>query len=180
MAQDEYGGDIPVERGNRTSYPAYGCAHCPAAFFSNEGHYTHQVEKHPDKPIAEAWPSSPGHHVTYFPNVDRQTPHMYLLSHTKSDKILSNMVVDHNGEISGIETHPKKRRRGLATELLNAAREHAENTPGVPAPEFSPTRTSAGDKFQKAAAKKLGGKAPTGGQLLSPRQMRGMIDFRTQ
>jgi len=133
------------------------------------------LAKHPDQPVAEAWQSSPEHHVTYYPNFNRQTPHMYILS--KGDKHVANMVTSHTGEILGIESHPKMRRQGLATELLNAANEHAETTPGVPKPTFSKTRTSAGDKFQKSAAKKLGGEAPTGGSLLSPRQMQGMLSF---
>lgn len=133
------------------------------------------VERHPDKPVAEAWQSSPEHHVTYYPNLNRHTPHMYILS--KGEKPVANLVTSHEGEILGIESHPKMRRQGLATELLNAAHEHAETTPGVPTPAFSKTRTSAGDKFQKSAAKKLGGEAPTGGSLLSPRQMQGMLRF---
>ena len=174
-AQDEHGGDVPVVSGNSTRYPALGCNHCPAAFFSAENRHAHMLGKHPDKPVAEAWQSSPEHHVTYFPNFNRQTPHMYILS--KGEKDIANLVTGHTGEILGIETHPKMRRQGLATELLNAANEHAETTTGVPKPVFSKTRTSAGDKFQKAAAKKLGGEAPTGGSILSPRQMQGMLRF---
>ena len=174
-AQDEHGGDLPIKSGTSTRLPALGCNHCPAAFFSHEGHYTHMLEKHPDKPVAEAWQSSPEHQVTYYPHLNRQTPNMYVLS--KGEKHIANLVTGHDGEIQGIESHPKMRRQGLATELLNAAHEHAETTPGVPTPTFSRTRTSAGDKFQKAAAKKLGGEAPTGGSLLSPRQMQGMLRF---
>lgn len=176
-AKDEHGGDVPITTGTGTRYPGLGCSHCPAAFFSHEGHYTHMQEKHPDKPVAEEWESSPGHKVTYFPNLNRATPNMYILSDSKSGKHISNLVTSQSGEISGIETHPKMRRQGHATELLNAANEHAETTPGVPKPEFSKTRTSAGDKFQKKSAKRLGGEAPTGGTLLSPRQMSGMLRF---
>lgn len=174
-AQDEHGGDLPIVSGNSTRYPGRGCSHCPAAFFSNESHYTHMLTKHPDQPVAEEWQSSPEHKVTYYPNFTRQTPNMYILS--KGEKHIASLVTSHTGEISGIQTHPKMRRQGLATELLNAANEHAETTPGVPKPAFSSTRTAAGDKFQKAASKKLGGEAPTGGSLLSPRQMQGMLRF---
>ena len=174
-AQDEHGGDVPVVSGNSTRYPGLGCNHCRAAFFSHESHHNHMLERHPDKPVAEAWQSSPEHHVTYYPNFNRQTPHMYILS--KGEKPVANLVTSHEGKILGIETHPKMRRQGLATELLNAAHEHAETTPGVPKPTYSSTRTSAGDKFQKSAAKKLGGEAPTGGEILSPRQMQGMLRF---
>ena len=180
-AKDEHGGDLPIDTGTGTRYPALGCDHCRAAFFSHEGRHAHMLEKHQDKPVAEEWESSPGHHVTYFPNVNRQTPNLYILAkdkpYSQGGKAISNLVTSHEGEIMGIQTHPKMKRQGHATELLNAAREHSETTAGVPEPKFSNTRTSAGDKFQKAAAKKLGGKAPTGGNLLSPRQMQGMLRF---
>lgn len=175
--KDEHGGDLPIEKGKSTSYPALGCAHCPAFFFTQENHRAHMLERHPDQPVAEAWQSSPEHKVTYFPHANVQTPHLYVLSELQSGKHISNMVVNHTGEIMGIETHPDMKRQGHATELLNAAKEHAETTPGVPSPEFSRTRTAAGDKFQKKAAKRLGGEAPTGGSLLSPRQMQGMLRF---
>ena len=179
--QDEHGGDLPVQTGTGTRYPALGCDHCRASFFSHENRHAHMLEKHPNNPVAEEWESSPGHHVSYFPWVNRQTPNMYVLSEGKpfsqGGKHISNLVTGTDGEIKGIETHPKMRRQGLATELLNAANEHSETTPGVPKPAFSPTRTAAGDKFQKKAAKKLGGEAPTGGNLLSPRQMQGMLRF---
>ena len=180
MQQDEHGGDLPVKSGTSTRYPALGCAHCPAAFFSHEGHYAHQLSKHPDKPVAEAWESSPGHKVTYVPNYNRHTPHMYVLTDVESGKHLSNMALGHEGELDAVQTHSKHRRQGHATELYNAASEHAENTPGVPTPKFSKTRTSLGDKFQKKAAQRLGGEAPTGGHLLSPRQMQGMLNLDSQ
>ena len=179
-AQDEHGGDLPREEGNKTYFPVLGCNHCPAAFYNNENHDKHQVERHPDKPVRESWESSPGHTVTYVPNFNRHTPHLYVLSGESEGKHLSPLAVGHEGELDAINTHSKHRREGHATELLNAAKEHSENTPGVPAPKLSSTRTAQGDKFQKAAAKKLGGKAPTGGSLLSPRQMMGMLDLESQ
>ena len=134
-----------------------------------------------EDPVSESWESSEGHHVTYVPWLHNQAPHMYILSEgkpmTKGGKHISSMVVDTKGEIQGIQTHPKMKRQGHATELLNAANEHSETTPGVPKPVYSQTRTPAGDKFQKAAAKRLGGEAPTGGSLLQPRQMRNMLRF---
>jgi GNAT superfamily N-acetyltransferase len=124
-------------------------------------------------PVSEQWQSSPEHHVTYYPS---RTGHFYVLH--KGNEFISNLSTSHTGEIEGVETHPKMRRQGLATELLNAAHEHAETTPGIPTPRFSRTRTADGDKFQKSAAKKLGGEAPTEGNLLSPRQMTGrMLSF---
>lgn len=178
-AKDEHGGDLPIDTGTGTRYPALGCDHCRAAFFSHEGRHAHMLEKHQDKPVAEEWESSPGHHVTYYPWLHRQSPNMYILAKdkpfSKGGEPIANLVTSTTGEIQGIETHKKMRRQGHATELLNAANEHAETTPGVPKPAFSKLRTAAGDKFQKSAAKKLGGEAPTGGNLLSPRQMQGML-----
>lgn len=178
--QDEHGGDLPIESGKGMRHPALGCAHCPAAFFSQEGHYSHQLERHADKPIDESWESSPGHQVTYVPNFNRATPHLYVLTDTKANKHISNLAIGHTGELDAIQTHSKYRRQGHATELLNAAQEHAETTPGVPKPAFSPTRTSLGDKFQKKAAQRLGGEAPKGGHLLSPRQMMGLLNLDSQ
>ena len=181
MAQtDEHGGDLPIESGKSTRIPMLGCPHCPAAFFSNEGHYNHQLERHPDKPHDESWESSPGHQVTYVPNFNRATPHLYVLTDTNSGKHISNMAIGHDGKLEAVQTHSKYRRQGHATELLNAAQEHSETTPGVPTPKFSSMRTSLGDKFQKKAAKRLGGEAPTGGNLLSPRQMQGLLNLDAQ
>ena len=178
-AQDEHGGDVPVQTATGTRFPALGCDHCRASFFSHENRHAHMLEKHSDKPVAEEWESSPGHHVSYFPWVNRQTPNMYILSEgkpfSKGGKPISNLVTSHEGEIMGVETRKGMKRQGHATELLNAANEHSETTPGVPKPAFSKTRTAAGDKFQKKAAKRLGGEAPSGGTLLSPRQMQGML-----
>lgn len=179
-ALDQHGGDLPKREGDRTVYPALGCAHCRAAFFSNETHNAHMKSVHPDKPVQETWEASSGHQVTYVPNFNRQTPHLYVLTDTNSGMHLSNLALGHEGELDGIQTHSKHRRQGHATELLNAATEHAAATPGVPTPKFSSTRTAAGDKFQKAAAKRLGGQAPTKGHLLSARQMAGMLDLERQ
>ena len=176
-AQDEHGGDVPVVSGNSTRYPALGCSHCPAAFFREDRHAAHMAEKHQDKPAPESWESSEGHQVDYIPNLTRQHPHMYLLSDKQSGKYISNMVVGHEGEVLGLETHPKMRRQGLASELWHAAQQHAEGTPGVPMPQHSRLRTRAGEAW----AKKVGGVVPErSGQLLSARQMRGMIDFKRQ
>ena len=171
----EHGGHMPIEKGNTTSLPGLGCTHCPAAFFNQNAHTEHMIERHSDKPRAEAWQSSPEHAVEYHPNLTRAHPHLYILKDIKTDRYLSNMVVDHDGEVNAIETHPKMRRQGLATELWHAANEHAETTPGVPKPTHSRSRTRAGDSW----AKKVGGEVPPvrREQLLSARQMRGMIDF---
>lgn len=135
------------------------------------------LERHPDKPVAEEWESSEGHKVTYVPNLNRATPHLYLLSDAHTGKYLSNMVIGHEGKVSGVETHPKHRRQGLASELWHAAQQHAESTPGVPTPQHSPTRTRSGEAW----AKKVGGEVPKrSGELLSARQMQGMIDFKRQ
>lgn len=174
---DEHGGDLPVEKGTVTNYPGLGCNHCPAAFFKQESHTAHMAERHPDKPVAEAWESSPEHQVTYYPNLTRQHPHFYLLSDKQSGKYLSNIVIGHTGEVEGLETDPKHRRQGHAKELWNAVNEHAETTPGVPTPRHSKLRTRAGEGWAKA----VGGEVPERTQsLLSARQMKGMIDFKNQ
>ena len=180
VEQDEHGGDLPREEGSKTYFPALGCSHCPASFYKDETHYKHQLERHPDKPVQESWRSSPGHHVTYVPNFNRQTPHLYVLTDSNSGTHLSNLALSHEGKLDAVQTHSKHRRQGHATELWNAANEHAETTPGVPTPKLSNLRTSQGDKFQKSVAKRLGGEAPTGGSLLSPRQMMGMLDLDSQ
>lgn len=172
----EFGGDAPIKKGNKTSYPGLGCTHCPATFFKPESHDKHMDEKHPDKPKAQSWESDK-HRIDYIPNLTRQHPHFYLLSDVQSGKYLSNMVVGHEGEIQGLETHPKHRRQGLASELWHAANEHSKTTPGVPAPQHSQLRTRAGEAW----AKKVGGDVPgRRGQFLSARSMQGMIDFKNQ
>ena len=135
-------------------------------------------ERHSDKPVSEKWESSEGHTVTYIPNLTRQHPHFYLLSDSNTGKHLSNMSIGHEGKVDAVETHPKMRRQGLASELWHAVQQHAETTPGVPAPQHSTSRTRAGDAW----AKKVGGEVPPVPRsgLLSARQMHGMIDFTNQ
>lgn len=174
---EDFGGDAPRKRDGKTHYPALGCSHCPAAFFDEGRHGKHMAEQHPDQPRAESWESSEGHRVDYIPHLTRQHPHMYLLSDAQSGKYLSNMVVGHEGEVQGLETHPKHRRQGLASELWHAAQQHAEGTPGVPTPKHSVLRTRAGEGW----AKKVGGEVPSRqGEFLSARNMQGMIDFKRQ
>jgi hypothetical protein len=170
---DEHGGDLPRKEGSTTSYPALGCNHCPASFFSEQRHNTHMKTAHADKPRAVAWQSGE-HKIEYHPNLTRQHPHFFLMSEAESGKPVSNMALDHEGKVLAVETHPKQRRQGLATKLWNEVQQHSQETPGVPEPKHSPTRTRAGEAW----AKKVGGEVPPrGGNLLSARQMRGMIDF---
>ena len=180
--QDEHGGDLPREvNAHTTKYPGQSCSHCPAAFFKSEGLDKHLTQKHPDKPRAEAWQSSPGHQVTYYPNLTRAHPNLYVLSDMKTGKHISNLVTGHTGKLEAIETDPAHRRKGHASELWNAAHEHAETTPGVPTPEHSGLRTGLGEKWAKATTKKRGEEMPKrNGTLLSARQMQGMIDFKNQ
>lgn len=175
---NEHGGHKSYEEGNTTHMPGLGCSHCPAAFFDQNSHQNHMIERHSDKPRAEVWQSSPEHAVEYHPNLTRQHPNLYILKDIKTNRYLSNMVTDHDGEVSAVETDPKQRRQGHATELWHAAIQHAETTPGVPTPQHSRSRTRAGDAW----AKKVGGEVPPvpRERLLSARQMRGMIDFSRQ
>ena len=179
---DEHGGHKSYETNtdgrNVEHFPAMGCSHCPAAFFDQNSHQNHMIDRHSDKPTAEVWQSSPDHVVEYHPNLTRNHPNFYLLKDRKSNRFLSNMVTDHDGEVTGLETHPKMRRQGLAAELWHAAQQHAETTPGVPTPYHSRQRTRAGDAW----AKKVGGEVPPVPKqgLMSARQMRGMIDFNRE
>jgi GNAT superfamily N-acetyltransferase len=175
---DQYGGDLPIKTETGHKIPALGCSHCPASFFSEDRHAAHLRNVHSDKPAPESWESSEGHVVHYYPNITRNHPHWYIMSDAQSGKFISNMVTNHEGKVDAIETHPKYRRQGLASELWHAAQQHAETTPGVPTPRHGTSRTRAGDAW----AKKVGGEVPPvpRNQLLSARQMQGMIDFKNQ
>lgn len=175
---DQYGGDLPIKTETGHKIPALGCSHCPAAFFSEDRHAAHIQNAHSDKPAPESWESSEGHVVHYYPNITRNHPHWYIMSDAQSGKFISNMVLNREGKVDAIETHPKLRRQGLASELWHAAQQHAETTPGVPTPQHGTSRTRAGDAW----AKKVGGDVPPvpRNQLLSARQMQGMIDFKQQ
>ena len=173
-ASDEHGGDLPREGGNTTHYPGLGCPHCPASFFKNDRHAAHMLTAHPDKPHSAAWQSGE-HKIEYHPNLTRQHPHFYLMSEAQTGKPVSNMALDHEGKVLAVETDPKKRRQGLATKLWNEAQQHSKDMPGVPEPKHSRTRTRSGEAW----AKKVGGEVPPRtGELLSARQMQGMIDFK--
>jgi GNAT superfamily N-acetyltransferase len=172
---DKYGGDIPRNEGSTTHYPALGCHACPASFFSNERHAAHIRSAHPDSSPPASWESG-DHRVEYHPNLTPAHPHLYLLSDKQSGKYLSNMVLNREGRVDAVETHPKFRRQGLATKLWSEAQQHAEDFPAVPAPQHSTSRTRAGDSW----AKKVGGDVPPVSRFLSARQMRGMIDFKRQ
>lgn len=181
VEQDEHGGDLPEEKGNHTYYPSLGCSHCPAAFRSKERYSSHQAERHPDKPVQESWESSEGHHVTYVPNFNRQTPHLYVLTDANSGTHLSNLAISHEGKLDAIQTHSKHRRQGHASELWNAANEHAAATPGVPTPQYSSMVTGLGDKWTKKTAARRKEEAPKRqGSVLSPRQMMGLLDLEHQ
>ena len=174
-ASDEHGGDLPREEGpHRTVYPGLGCAHCPASFFKEDRHAAHMITAHSDKPHSAAWQSG-DHKIEYHPNLTRQHPHFYLMSEAQTGKPVSNMALDHEGKVLAVETDPKKRRQGLATKLWNEAQQHSKDMPGVPEPKHSRTRTRSGEAW----AKKVGGEVPPRtGELLSARQMQGMIDFK--
>lgn len=179
--KDEHGGDLPREEGNKTYYPVLGCNHCPATFFKQDSHTSHQIEKHPEQPRQESWESSPGHQVTYVPHFNRQTPHLYVLTDKQLGKHVSNMAIGHDGNLDAIQTHKDYRRQGHASELWNAAKEHAAATPGVPEPKYSTMVTSLGDKWTKATAARRKEEAPKRqGSVLSARQMMGLLDLDRQ
>jgi GNAT superfamily N-acetyltransferase len=175
MRTDEHGGDLPItkmENGQTvTNYPGLGCQHCRASFFKPESQRAHLREKHPGQPYNHS-AEDDTHRIDYYHYATPQHPHWFILSDKKSDKMLSNMSMNHEGEVSAVETHPKHQRQGLATKLWNYAGSLGHM--GVPAPKHSTMRTAEGEQW----AKKVGGEVPERkGRLLSARQMNLMIDF---
>lgn len=165
-------GDSPIDKGEgRTVYPGLACPHCGASFFKQEKHISHIEQDHPGKPYAHA-AEDDKHKIEYFPNFTNAHPHFYVLSDKKSGQYLSNMTLDHDGTVLGVETHPKYRNQGHAKALWDYATENAKT--GAPAPKHSSSRTAAGEAW----AKKVGGELPKrAGNYVSAGQMRGMLDF---
>jgi hypothetical protein len=174
MRTDEHGGDLPTTRmengGTVTAYPGRACPHCPAAFYKPESQQSHIIEKHPGQPYNHSVEDDK-HRIDYFHWFTPQHPHFFVLSDKKSGQYLSNMTLDREGKVSGVETHPKHQRQGLATKLWDYAK--SQSAMGIPEPKHSGTRTKEGEAW----AKKIGGELPPRGRLLSARQMQGMIDF---
>jgi 8-oxo-dGTP pyrophosphatase MutT (NUDIX family)/GNAT superfamily N-acetyltransferase len=69
------------------------------------------------------------------------------------------------GEIGSIETLPEHQRRGLATEMLDQARQIASTTRGVKPPKHSNQRTDAGEAWARSTGDRL------------PRRVQGLADF---
>lgn len=177
MRTDEHGGDLPTTRmengGTVTSYPGHRCPHCPASFFKPDKQIAHTQEAHPGKPYNHS-AEDDKHRIDYYHYFTRQHPHFFILSDKKSGKMLSNLNLDEEGKVQGVETHPDYRRQGLARKLWDYAKSQSEM--GIPEPKHSATRTKEGEEW----AKKIGGELPKRGRLLSARQMQGMIDFERQ
>jgi hypothetical protein len=74
----------------------------------------------------------------------------------EGDTFVGTMGLDHDGRIQHIETHPEKRRLGLATKMYKLAQEVHGDIPSIPAPQHSQSRTDSGDAW----AKKVGGEVP--------------------
>lgn len=175
MRTDEHGGDLPttkMENGRTvTSYPAANCPHCPAAFYKVEKQMAHTQEKHPGQPYSHAVQDDQ-HRIDYYHYFTPQHPHFFVLSDKETRQPLSNLTLDEKGKVSGVETHPKYRRQGLAKKLWDYAGSRSDI--GIPAPQHSTMRTKEGEAW----AHKVGGEVPKRvGNLLSARQMRGMLDF---
>lgn len=174
MRTDEHGGDLPtttMENGQTsTRYPGRACPHCPARFFDAHRQMSHVQETHPGQPYSHSV-TDDKHRIDYYHWFTPQHPHFFILSDKESGKMLSNLTLDEKGKVSGVETHPKYQRQGLATKLWNYAKERSDM--GIPEPQHSSMRTRAGEAW----AKKIGGELPQRGRLLSARQMQGMIDF---
>ena len=166
-----HGGDAPEETPNGFSMPGRGCSHCPAAFFSNERLDSHMDERHPDKPKAVAWHTD-DHVMDYYPSLHPAWPHLSMLHDKKTNQHVVSMVLGHDGELQGIETHPERRREGLATKLWDMATEHAKQNQGrgVPMPTHSNLRTPEGNAW----ATSTGAAGVPAHSLLSSRQMMAM------
>lgn len=120
-------------------------------------------------PQAKSWISGE-HKIDYFPWFTRQHPHFYVLSHAKSGQFLSNMTLGTDGEVLGVETHPKYRKQGLARKLWDTAlTHHAEE--GLPGPKHSKTMTKAGEAW----ARKVGGALPENIRTSKVNRMRNML-----
>lgn len=177
MATSEHGGDLPTTRMENgqtlTSFPGLRCSHCPAAFYKTESKFAHEKEKHPGQPYSHS-AEDETHRIDYYHYLNKQTPHFFVLHDKKSGKIVSNLTLDEEGKVQGVETHPEFRRQGLATKLWDYAKSRSDI--GIPEPKHSSMRTREGEAW----AKKIGGDLPKRGRLLSARQMQGMIDFERQ
>lgn len=178
MRTDEHGGDLPTTRmengGTVTSYPGRACPHCPAAFYKPETQQKHIIDKHPGQPYSHSVQDD-AHRIDYYHYLTPQHPHFFTLTDKESGKILSNMNLDEEGKVQGVETHPDYRRQGLAKKLWDYAGSRSDI--GIPEPKHSTMRTKEGEVW----AHGVGGEVPKRvGRLLSARQMQGMIDFERQ
>ena len=151
----------------------FACQHCEASFLKKEDFSAHLQQTHPGQPFHHSVQDDK-HKIEYYHYATPAHPHWFILSDKQSGKYLSNLNLGHDGEVLALETHPKYRRQGLATKLWNYAKLRSDI--GIPTPKHSTARTRQGEAW----AKKVGGELPKRGNLLSARQMRGMIDFDTQ
>lgn len=174
---DEHGGDVDRKTERGWAVPGLGCQHCPAAFFTSEGHDAHMKERHSNEARPESWSQEDEEtgkrtRIDYVPNVDRHSPHTWALSEAGEDwepgKKLSVLQTDHEGKVLSIQTHPDHLREGHATALWNHATRLANAT--RPAPKHSEKRTVAGDRW----AKKIGGELPKRTPV-SKTQFRGFV-----
>lgn len=155
MRTDEHGGDLPItkmENGQTsTKYPGLRCPHCPAAFFKNANYFSHVEGQHPNKPHSHV-AEDDVHQIDYHYYATPQHPHWFILSDKKSGKMLSNMNLSEEGEVRGVETHPKYRRQGLATKLWDYASSLGHM--GIPAPKHSTMRTKEGEEWARRSVAK--------------------------
>ena len=81
--------------------------------------------------------------------------HTFWLSDKESGKVLSRLFLRNDGNIDGIETHPKYRRQGLATKLHDFARRVHDDIPSIPAPVHSTSRTNLGQQWAKSTGEEV-------------------------
>jgi GNAT superfamily N-acetyltransferase len=124
-------------------------------------------------PQAKSWDDGT-HKIQYFPWFTPAHPHFYVLSDSKSGQLMSNMTLGRDGEVMGLETHPKHQNKGLATKIWNTAHKNADNAGTKP--KHSDLMTEAGEGW----AKKVGGEMPARVARSRDTSMFGMIDFKRQ
>ena len=89
--------------------------------------------------------------------------HRWALQDNRTQKLLSVMDTGDTGEIRRMETSPRQRRKGYATQLFNVATTYSGHI-GVPAPQHSDERTKSGEAW----ATHLGAKPAS--NIISSRQ----------
>jgi len=110
----------------------------------------------PNHRVVMAW-ADKDHEYTYIHRNMGMTrnEHTFWLGDKTTGKVVARMFLNKDGEVDGIETHPKYRRQGLATKLYNFVKETHERIPSIPAPKHSTSRTNLGQQWAKSTGEEL-------------------------